>query len=301
MSPSPPWDFLPCLLSIDLSDLLPFLGDECQLSMLRRCHCYPRFPSVPGGGHHWGDSNVPCVTHISTEELIQLAFFSMKKFPSKIFLEKFHTKSQFYHGFYPPWEVFLTIYLPWGYIRLTNPCINLKRIKIVLRTKYCHLWLSNFDNMKLSSPYWRREFALESGNVQTKWIQSYFCLSALSTLFALWTCILSILHLWLPLFDIISYHSCTLWQPWLIANSPSHVWSLPVQLMHQKLIIHICTLNSNNLLEVVLVPTNLNGSTNRQVATISIGFVQYVIIPWSKERCFLDGKCKQLNEDTQFV
>ncbi len=27
----------------------------------------------------------------------------------------------------------------------------------------------------------------------------------------------------------------------------------------------------------------------------------YVIIPWSKKHDFFDGKCKQLNEDTQFV
>lgn len=100
--------------AINLWDLLPFLEDKCQLSMLRRCHCYPRFPSVPGGGHHWGNSIVSCDTHISTEKLIQLAFFPMKKFPSKIFLEKFHTKSQFYHGFHPPWEVFLTILSPLG-------------------------------------------------------------------------------------------------------------------------------------------------------------------------------------------
>jgi hypothetical protein len=59
-------------------------------------------------------------------------------------------------------------------------------------------------DIKLSSRYWRRKFALEWGNVQPIWIQSYVCL------FALWTCILSILHLWL--FDIISYYSCSLWQ-----------------------------------------------------------------------------------------
>lgn len=123
--------------AIDLRDLLPFLG-ECQLSMLRRCHCYPRFPSVPGGGHHWEDIIVPCNKHISTEELFQLALFSMKKVSLQDLFGEFSYQISIFPSISSTMGSFLDHFSP--NIRLTNPCINLKRIKIILRTKYCHLW-----------------------------------------------------------------------------------------------------------------------------------------------------------------
>ncbi len=64
--------------AIDLWDLLPFLGDECQLSMLRRCHCYPRLPSVPGGGYHCSMQYTNFHWRIISIDLVFNEFFSIQ-------------------------------------------------------------------------------------------------------------------------------------------------------------------------------------------------------------------------------
>ncbi len=43
--------------------------------------------------------------------------------------------------------------------------------------------------------------------------------------------------------------------------------------MHKKLIMHICTMNCSNLLRVILVGANFNGTKEKQVDMDSIGFV----------------------------